>query len=361
MGKGGRLTIRSADFGKDPYSYYKSLRRQGGIHFLPDENVWLVVKYDLASSILRQPAVFSSSPFAVLSPSFHGADAPDHTVMRRFLNPFFTPERQQAQRESIARHIARIIARIETVKTFDAVADLAIPIPFSVACSWLGLREDIAAEIHRHPASGIEWADVVPALLSDGIIPELVAEGSLPKKQIAELASFFIAASYGSSRDLLLLGLSVLMENPEVVARVNADMSLMPVLVEEILRLEPSAHTLLRRTRSEVEIGGQKIPEGSMIWVSLGAANRDPEVFDDPDELKLDRVSTRHLAFGIGPHFCIGSPMARLENEMILTRLMPLIPRLRPTGPMDIGFWDDFPGNVPSSRQIRSWPMVLAR
>lgn len=355
------MSVRSKEFGENPYSYYSKLRETGGIHFLPEEDAWLVVKYSLASSILRQPAVFSSSPFAVLSPSFHGADAPDHTVMRRYLNPFFTPERQHAQRDSIQHHISRTLARIETMTTFDAVADLAIPIPFSVACSWLGVREDVALELHRRPMTEVNWADVVPGLLQTGLIPELVAEGSLPHRQLAELAVFFIAASYGSSRDLLLLGMFVLMENPEVVARVNADMSLVPVLVEEILRLEPSAHTVMRLTRREVELDGRTIPEGSMIWVSLGAANRDPEVFVDPDELKLDRVSTRHLAFGIGPHFCIGSPMARLENEMILTELMPYLPRLHSAGPIDIGFWDDFPGNVPSSRQIRSWPMELER
>jgi len=353
------VSLRSVEFSRDPYSYYRTLRETGGVHFLPDENAWLVVKYNLASSILRQPAVFSSSPFAVLSPSFHGADAPDHAVMRRFLNPFFTPERQHAQRDSIQHHISRTLKRIEALKTFDAVADLAIPIPFSVACSWLGLREDVAAEIHKSPASEIQWADVAPGLLQHGVIPELVAEATLPQQQLAELAAFFIAASYGSSRDLLLLGLFVLLEKPAVVARVSADMSLVPALVEEILRLEPSAHTLLRRTLREVELEGKTIPEGSMIWVSLGAANRDPEVFDDPDELKLDRVMSRHLSFGIGPHFCIGSPMARLENEMILTALMPYLPRLKSAGPMDIGFWDDFPGNVPSSRQIRSWPMKL--
>lgn len=355
------MNVRSTEFGRDPYSYYTTLRENGGIHFLPEENAWLVVSYDLASSILRQPAVFSSSPFAVLSPSFHGADAPDHTTMRRYLNPFFTPERQYAQRGSIQHHISRTLERIEKLKAFDAVADLAIPIPFSVACSWLGVREDVAAELHRRPAKEVKWSDVAPGLLQSGLIPELVAEGSLPDRQLAELAVFFIAASYGSSRDLLLLGMYVLMQHPEVVACVNTEPSLVPALVEEILRLEPSAHTLLRLTRREVELEGKTIPEGSTIWVSLGAANRDPEVFEDPNELKLDRANTRHLAFGIGPHFCIGSPMARLENEMILTALMPYLPRMQPAGPIDIGFWDDFPGNVPSSRQIRSWPLSLQR
>jgi cytochrome P450 len=355
------LSVRSAEFARDPYSYYRSLREKGGIHFLPEENAWLVVSYEIASSILRQPAVFSSSPFAVLSPSLHGADPPDHTRMRRLLNPYFTPDRQHAQRESIERHTIRTLARIREMRKFDAVADLAIPIPFSVACEWMGLHETAARRLHDRPMREVTWSEVQPALTSDGVLAALARETDLTEAQLAEFSVFFLAASYGSSRDLLLLALWVLMNAPAVVEQVAADLSLIPDLVEEILRLEPSAHTLIRRARTDVVIEDKAIPANSSIWVSLGAANRDPAVFEQPDELRLDRSQTRNLAFGIGPHHCLGSPLGRLESQIILASLMDEIPRMRAHDDIEIGFWDDFPGGVPSSRQIRRWPLELLR
>jgi len=349
--------VRSSEFARNPYAYYRRLRDRGGIHFLPEENAWLVVGYELASWVFRQPSIFSSSPFAVQSPSLHGADPPEHTLMRRLLAPYFTPERQYAQRASVERHVSRTMARLETLTVFDAVTDLATPIPFSVACEWLGLREDVATTLHHRPIPDVSWDEIKPALLSNGVIPELARDPNLTEAQLAEFASFFLAASNGTSRDLLLLGLSVLIDRPDVVARVTADMSLLPALVEELLRLEPAAHTLLRRTRTEVVLDGKTVPEGSLIWVSIGAANRDPEAFPDPDQLRLDRSTSRHLAFGVGPHFCLGSPLGRMQSQLILARLLPEMHRIRSAGPMEIGFWDDFPGGAPIFRVIRSWPL----
>jgi cytochrome P450 len=355
------MNVRSAEFERNPYPFYRTLRERGGIHFLEEESAWLVVSYDLASAILRQPKPYSSSPFAVLSPSLHGADPPDHTVMRRTLGPYFTPERQHSQRASIERHARRIISRLETLESFDAVQDLAIPIPFSVACEWMGLDEDVAARLHSVPVPQLTWEQVKPGLKQTGVLADLMRDSVVTEKQLTEFAGFFLAASYGSSRDFLILALSLLIAHREVVDAVLTDMSLVPTLIEEMLRLEPSAHTVIRRTTADVELEGKLIPRESMIWISLGAANRDPAVFESPDELRLDREMTRHLAFGIGPHFCLGSPMARLESEIVLTHLMPLITRLRALAPMKTSFWADFPGGVPSSRQVESWQLRFVR
>lgn len=280
--------------------------------------------------------------------------------MRKTLAPFFTPERQLAQKDSIVACTRKAIDRVTRLGHFDAVADLAVSIPFSVTCEWLGLDEALARYLHDKPLSQVTWPDVERALLPAGVIPDLLRTGDFPKAQLAELAAFFFAASYGTSRDFLLLSLSVLMKHPDIVDQVLRDMSLLSGLVEELLRMEPAAHTLLRRTLSDVVLEQQAIPAGSTIWISIAAANRDPAVFDSPEELKIDRTATRHLAFGIGPRFCMGSPLARLESAIILEALLPLVPQIEVAGPMKIQFWNDFPGGAPSSRQITSWPMRIA-
>lgn len=354
------MHVRSAEFAADPYPYYRAMRDAGGVHYLAEESAWLVVKYELASSILRQPLAFSAEPYAEISPSLHGAGHHEHGAMRKILGPFFTPERQVAQKDSIIARTSEAIDKVTKLGHFDAVADLAVSIPFSVTCDWLGLEEDSARCMHGKPIPQVTWPDVERALLATGVIPDLLRMGELPKAQIAELAAFLFAASYGTSRDFLLLSLSVLMKHRDVVDQVLMDMSLLPGLIEELLRLEPAAHTLLRRTLSDVVLEQQTIPAGSMIWISIAAANRDPAVFESPEELRLDRTTTRHLAFGIGPRFCMGSPLARLESAVILEAVLPLVRQLESAGPLKIQFWNDFPGGAPSSRQITSWPMRIA-
>jgi cytochrome P450 len=352
-----RSVVRSAEFDADPHSLYRELRKTGNLHFLPEENAWLVIGYDAANLMLRQPSVFSSSPFASQSPSLHGADAPQHTKMRRLLSPYFTRERQQLQRESMRRHSAIALTRVRGMRAFDAVADLAVPVPFGVACDWLGLDEPKATAIHRLPIAEVTWDMVAPSIRDDGLIAELVATDELPPAQVAELAAFLLAASYGSTRDFFLLSLSVLLAQPDIVSAVLSNKTLLPALIEELLRFEPSVHTLVRRAKSDTTVEGATIREGSIIWISIAAANRDPAVFDDPDEMRLNRNPNRHLTFGMGPHFCLGSPAARMESEVLLDAILPEIPNLVSNGPMVVEFAQGFAAGAPSLRQVRSWPL----
>ena len=356
-----KARIRSQEFVRDPHAFYRQLRAHGGVHFLEDENAWLVISYHTAVAVLRDTSTYSSSPFDDLSPSLHGADPPIHTAMRRLLAPYFNPSRLQLQRDSVLRHTARVLSRLKTLRKFDAVRDLASPIPFSVACEWIGLQEESAMQLHQRVMREVKWADVQPALREDGLLLELQRETDLSTAQLAEFASFFLAASYATSRDLLLLSLWVLKERPHVVQQLTADRSLLPQFTEEVMRLEPSVHTVLRRTRRDTVLETTSIPEGSIVWVSLAAANRDPSVFADPDEFQLTRSPNRHLAFGFGAHACIGSPLGRMENQLVIAELLPWIERMKPAGDADIRFGEGFPGEAPSLRQIVSWPLTLSQ
>ena len=308
------------------------------------------------SFILREHALFSSSPMAEFSSVLNGSDPPVHTEMRRALQPLFDRKLQLARRDAVREITRRRIDELKPRDWFEMVDDFTAPITHSIACGWLGVREDRTAPIKAKQVRDVRWSDVEPALNPDGPVALLASANQLDTKAIAELVAFLLVAGVETVRELVAFGLLAISRDTDCVDGLLSNATTIPDVLEELIRLEPAVHTLLRRTSQDVEIEGHVIPRGSVVWASLAAANRDPLNFDDPDAIIPGRDGTSHVSFGAGQHFCPGRYLGRVEAEVILSELMPhfrtLIdrsarPAMRFSGP----------NGSPALRQIESWKL----
>jgi len=248
----------------------------------------------------------------------------------------------------------------------DVVADLAYPLPVTVICEMLGVPTEDQASI-RH------WsADVARSLDSIGVITdaEIMARGRTARRELGEyfrrllperrahprddLLSLLIAAEeqgdklsegellatcvllfiagHETTVNLIGNGLLALLHHPDQRERLTADPSLLAGAVEELLRYDSPVQRTARITNAELEIDGHKIPRGSLVVAAIGAANRDPAQFPDPDRLDITRPENRHIAFGFGIHFCLGAPLARVEGQIALGTLLRRMPHLALAG-----------------------------
>lgn len=362
MLRGGGVSLAnlaSRAFAESPHDFYRRWRERGAIHQVSGANAWLLLDYEDVVKVARQSSGFSSEPNAEFSPALHGSDPPRHTEMRRLLQPFFAPELQMARRPAVRAIVRRHLDDVTGGAQFDALAELAEPLTRALACDWLGLDPILAARIASRPVRDVEWDDIEPAMAPDGLVARLSLHDELDRRTVSELVAFLLAAGVETVREVMLFNLLTLADSPSFIP-LAGDESQLPSLADELLRLEPPVHTLQRRVSSETGIGGHTIPAGDLVWASIAAANRDPSHFDLPDNIVLDRKGPRHISFGSGPHFCLGSQLGKLESEVILAEMVRFVPGLierRGTPKMVFAG----PGGAPSLRQITSWKMSLAK
>ena len=316
-------TLRSEEFAENPFPFYAKWIAEDKVHYLPGDGVWLVLGYDAILGILKQPGLFSSKPFAGLSPSLFGSDPPDHTHVRRIMTSFITRESLTAQRPQVTAVCREALERVKWMSSFDVPSDLATPVSMGAAAEWLGLNIADAYRFAQRAPGQMVWSEVDPALTDrPGLIREIASSGQLTETEAAEFASFLVIAGVATVRDLLLFVLYSLLRNKDLHAAMRADRTLIPAFVDEVLRSEPPVHGLIRRTTGEVVVEGKRIPQGATVWLMLAAANRDLEKFPRPDEFVLNRSGARHLSFGSGIHYCLGSQLGRLEAEVLLELLL---------------------------------------
>ena len=155
---------------------------------------------------------------------------------------------------------------------------------------------------------------------------------ALTDAELLATSNLLLVAGHETTTNLIGNGLLALLRHPEEVARLRNDPALIPNAVEEMLRWDSPVQATVRVTKTAVELGGQTVPEGALIVAMIGAANRDPAVFPDPDRFDITRTDNHHLSFGFGAHFCLGAPLARLEGEIVFATLLRRFPRLRLEG-----------------------------
>ena len=288
-------------------------------------------------------------------------DPPDHTRVRKLVNKAFTPKRIAALRgriEEIVDHQLDQLAEMAKSGPADLIHDLAEPLPAIVIAELLG----VPAEDHRQFR---QWSSKLIAGLASPKLEDRVASGAAGQQILAYLSDI-IAARRREPRDdlisamihaqeesdalsdeellatsnLLLLaghetttnlignGVLALLREPDELERLRADPSLLPTAVEELLRFDGPVQATVRVALEDIEIDDHLIPEGALVLVNLGAANRDPEVFEDPDRLDVGRDPNPHVSFGFATHFCMGAPMARLEAQVAVGALIARFPKL---------------------------------
>jgi cytochrome P450 len=352
--------LRSSAFARNPYPYYADWLRKSPVKKLDGENFFIVTGYDLSVKVLRQPAVFSSSPFETLSPELLGADAPLHTRVRLGLSPFVTRNRVISRRDRVQEVVGQAVDDLKGRRTFDACIEFGA-LSFVVWCESLGVHPEHAAAAAQIRAADATWEDVEFALDGGGIMAEVLDRGELSTDELAKLLPMLIGAGTLTVRDTLCGAVHTLLRKPALVESMAGNSALVPGFVEELLRYEPGIHGVPRRARCNTVLDSVEIPENSTLWVLIAAANRDPSKFENPDDFIIGRGGEKHISFGAGPHHCLGRHVARQEAELIIEALLPVLGRARGTSPPDFVFSDmrDTLLRVPFMRSMRSWQLAL--
>jgi len=366
------LDLLAPEFLADPYPVYHRLRAEDPVHWEPKQKFWALSRYDDALAVLRDPRVFSSA----IHGAYQGADAgvatgewfvfrdpPDHTRLRGLVNAAFTPRVVESLRPRIQRIVDDLVDDCAARGEFDVIAALGFPLPAIVIAELLGVppedrarfrawSADLAAVggiVRTAPdrAERIQRArDSVAALNAyfrefvrrrrdaprDDLVSRLAAatlEGdALTEPELVATCVLLLFAGHETTTNLIGNGTLALLRHPDALARLRTDPTLVASAVEELLRYESPVQVRVRIARQDVAIGGQRIRGGERVVVLVGAANRDPNRFPDPDRLDVGRPDNRHLAFGHGIHFCTGAPLARLEGAIAIETLLRRFPDL---------------------------------
>ena len=295
---------------------------------------------------------------ALLGKGLITQDAPQHNRMRSIVNRGFTPRHIRDWEPRIREIAAGLLADRPDPMNFDAVRDLAIPLPVAIIAEILGIDRERHADLKRWSnqlaaaGSGSGRDSTIGPLLvtlgelnaylrglmaerkqhpSDDLVSVLVdpANGdTLDAESLFAFVVLLIVAGNETTTNLIGTTVSLLLDHPKTLELVGSEPERIPALIEEVLRFDAPVHLMFRRAKEDVKIAGVPIPRDSRVALLIGAANRDDRQFADPDRFDITRESKPHLAFGQGAHFCLGASLARLEACAVLELLIPELPRL---------------------------------
>ena len=369
----------------DPYPYYAVLRREAPVYRVPAHGFYAVSRYEHVLTVLREHERFSSAAMraAVTRPaqymesqpeaaedapvavSIVGTDGAEHTRLRQVVSRGFTPGRIAALEPRIRELAERLVAGFIDAGECDYLDAYANALPVLVIAELLGVDPERRRAFRRwadamliavfespdeQQKRDIEARSAEMTLYLDDLIEErrrrprrdllsvlleVEAEGGALTLDEARVFIFTLLVA-GSTTTAHLLGSAMvtLVRHPAELAKVQADLSLVPSLVEEILRYESPVQFLLRTAVDDVELAGVKIPRDAVVAPIFGSANRDERVFPDSDRFDVTRNPKDHLAFGHGVHFCLGAALARLESRIALETLLPRLREPKLTEPV---------------------------
>lgn len=357
------------DFFQDPHAVYRRLREEGPVApaVTPwGRRVWLVTRYQEARSLLAEPRLSKDnkrlaeligtqvtatganvSPTSVLASHMLNADPPNHTRLRTLVNKAFTARTVARLRPRIEEITDALLDDVAAAGAVDLMEAFAVPLPTTVICELLGVPAEDRHTFRAWTLSLLSGADeealrrdataltgYLGGLIADkrraptgDLLSELVhvsEQGDrLAETELVPMAFLLLLAGHETTVNLIGNSVLSLLENPDQLAKLRADPSLLPTAVEEFLRFEgPIDVATLRFTTEPVRVGDTEIPAGEFVMVSLLSANRDPGRYPDSGRLDITRQAGGHLAFGHGIHYCVGAPLARLEAEIALGKLV---------------------------------------
>jgi cytochrome P450 len=373
MTDAGRPDLSSPEFLANPYPFYRQLREAGAPFWLPHGGatggMWLFTRYADVAVLLKEAHTTKDAARLArpeqLTPFDHnmlGKDPPDHTRLRALANQAFTPARVRDLEPRIAQVVDNLLARVRLQGGMDFMFAFALPLPVIVIAELLGVPPEEQDTFHAWSNQMITSVDALRASQADcdqsqaaafslaryfadliqrrraaprddligALITARDAQDRLTEDELLAMCMLLLIAGHETTVNLLGNGLLALLQHPGELARLRAHPELLPCAVEEMLLYDsPVQRATFRLTTASVELGGARLEAGQQVSAVLGAANRDPEQFPDPDVFDIARLPNRHLAFGLGLHFCLGAPLARAEARIGFGRLLEQLPELR--------------------------------
>jgi cytochrome P450 len=358
----------SRAFNQDPYVQYAALRAKGPVHrieFPEGVPAFLVVDHECGRAALSDPRLSKNpehSAVRVRAAEFFGGtllglDPPDHTRVRRLVATAFAPRRVEALRPRVQQIAGELLDEIAGQDEADLIDAFAFPLPIIVICELLGVPATDQADFRewtailtvpiasremaaRRRAAATAFNDYMLGIFAerrqapaDDFISALLAahDGAarLSQSELLNTITLLLIAGHETTVNLIGNGMLALLSSPAQRKLLTARPELLPGAIEELLRYDgPVERASQRIALEDMELAGTLIPKGAWVHVSLGAADRDPAAFADPGSLDLTRPDNRHIAFGHGPHYCLGAPLARLEGQIAIGTLLTRFPEL---------------------------------
>jgi cytochrome P450 len=374
--------LTAPGFSADPYPTYRRLREEAPVHWSEPWQQWLLSRYEDVVRVLREPDRFGSAgwesrflerfspedqermpnlvahfrPAAFLSIT----DPPAHARMRRPVVRSLTPRVIAAVQPYIETVVEGLFDEAERRGRIDAIRDFGYPLPGSVITEMMGLpgkdRDDFMSwseDVVNFVSTGspsLERAIQAEASMAkirsyldafitarraepdSGIISLLVETGDLhepfSQEELIATATAVVTAGHETTANLLGNGILALIRNPDQLDHLRAHPELAPTAVEEFLRYDAPLQRFRRVVRQDTEIDGSILRQGQLVMAFGGAANRDPQEFEEPESLDVGRTDNPHLAFGHGIHFCVGAALSRLEGKIVFERLPQRFPAI---------------------------------
>jgi len=377
----------SPRFRDDPYPIYRRLRDEAPVHFAPEARMFCVSRHADVGFVLKRTELFSSAAMtSVLSgadlgsmgprvllellrfviktrinplqvrkrKALIGEDGARHEALRGIVNRGFTPSRIAGWEPRARAIVEAQLGRLGRGEPFDVIDDLAVPLPVTIIAEMLGVdagrRSDfkrwsnalvsmMSGAASQRPVDAAPLRDVAEFYLflretvrerrrqpGDDLVSVLVdpaRDGVLDEIDMVQFVVLLLVAGNETTTNLIGNAALALLEHQDALERVAREPERVPALVEEALRFDSPIQVVFRTVSQDTELAGTRIPRGAVVAALLGSANRDERAFAEPDRFDVERDTRGHLAFGFGPHFCLGAALARLEARVALEALVP--------------------------------------
>jgi hypothetical protein len=347
----------------NPYPVFRRLREEDPIHYSETIRSWVLTRHADVVGIFTDPRLSSDRTKArkyrgggrVTSGTFQ-TDPPQHTRVRNLVTKAFTPKVVESMRARVESVVDDLLDKLSSREEADIIDEFAYPLPMTVISEILGAPASDHAKFQRwgrelapaidHTFSGraqttvgaemgAYFVDLVPkrrADPQDDLITALIEvtedDDRLSDSEVLETLVFLLFAGHETTVNLIGNGLLSLLRHPDQHERVR-DEEVGRSTVEELLRYESPAQIIARSALEDVELDGRVFRQGDAVVALLGAANRDPAAFERPESLDVARSPNQHVAFGHGPHFCLGAQLSRLEGRVAIPALVRRFPRMR--------------------------------
>jgi len=353
----------------NPYPLYNRLRNEDPVHWDPYLHAWVVTRYADAVHVLQHfraqrmptPQQLEAKDLAELNPiaevmmrQMIFMDPPSHTRIRALAAAAFTPARVEKLRAHIQEVTDGFIDRVAPAGHMDVIADLADVLPATVTAELMGVPagdrdrlkvlslrfSEMLGNFQHNPGRSSAMLETVAEMSAyfyerlqqqhsqprEGVVRDIMQaeiEGErLSEAEIVANCIITLTGGLETTTNLIGNGLLSLLRNPREFSTLAENPALLPSAIEELLRFESPIQQTARLAPRDLTLGGKEVREGDALIAVLGAANRDPERFPDPDRLDLARADNRHLAFGWGPHYCFGAPLARVEAQIVFRTII---------------------------------------